>query len=202
VTVTLLVLTTKTTVTGKGKHRKSVQRTVVAYQLVSRGIADAQGRLTRTLHVTYTPSKPVQAGLTVTASTANGSAARTGHVTITPRHALALVVAALARRVVSGHMLVLHLHTAAHAHVVATLQVVATKIVVSGKGKHRKRVTHTVVLYQVTLHGVADARGRFVGRLRVGYRPRKATLATVNVTARSTHDTAQRSARITIVPLR
>jgi hypothetical protein len=107
----------------------------------------------------------------------------------------------LARRsVVSGAMLPVQVHTAAHAQVTVLLQVVTTKVTVTGTGKHRKRITHTTVLYHAALKGRADAHGTFGGYLHVTYKPKKATPASLAVSAHTAHGTARLTDRLTIQP--
>lgn len=107
----------------------------------------------------------------------------------------------LARRsVVSGATLPVQVRTAAHAQVTVLLQVVSTKVTFSGTGKHRKRITHSTVLYHATLKGRAGAHGTFSGHLRITYKPKKATPASLAVSAHTAHGTARVTARLTIQP--
>lgn len=104
------------------------------------------------------------------------------------------------RRVVSGKVLTVRVDTLPKAPVSLTLQVVAKKTVVTGKGKHRKRVTRTTVLYRLRQHGVAGAKGHFVARLRVTYNPHTATRASLIATARISHSPVTRTTTVTIQP--
>jgi len=64
---------------------------------------------------------------------------------------------------------VIRIQSAPYTHLVLTLQVVTIHAVTMGKGKHRHRIIHTVVLYQTAIRGKSDAYGRFTGHLRVVY---------------------------------
>lgn len=101
---------------------------------------------------------------------------------------------------VSGATLPVQVRTAARAQVTVLLQVVTTKVTFSGTSKHRKRITHTIVLYHATLKGRADAHGAFRGHLRVTYKPKKATAASLTVSAQTAHGTARVTDRLTIQP--
>ena len=57
------------------------------------------------------------------------------------------------------------------------MQVVTRKVAVNGQGKHRRRVTRTVVLYQATSQGTANRRGQFTGKLRITYTSAKPVAA-------------------------
>lgn len=83
----------------------------------------------------------------------------------------------------------------------ATLRVTARQTV-AGKGQHRPRVVRVVTLYQVVLRGRADAHGRLTWRLRVTYRPRRATTGQLTVTASRRRGTATRRVSVTIQPAR
>lgn len=99
-------------------------------------------------------------------------------------------------------MLTLRVSTAPRAQVSLTLRVTTTKLSFTGAGKHRKRVTRTVVLYQVGGRGNADKHGQFGGRVRVAYKPAKPVQATLTVTVRAGRATTTRAARVTILPAR
>jgi hypothetical protein len=80
------------------------------------------------------------------------------------------------------------------------MQVVTRRVLVVGKGTHRKRVSQTHVLYRVGTKGTADARGHFTGHLRVTYTAAKPVQAQVIVTIHKGHLTATRTFRVTILP--
>ncbi len=84
VTVTLQVTTTRSTFTGKGKRRRRVAHTIVLYTVTGQGTTGAHGHLNGQLRVTYKPSRPTQATLTVTVRGPRGATARTARVTIQP----------------------------------------------------------------------------------------------------------------------
>ena len=106
------------------------------------------------------------------------------------------------RVVTSGDTLAIRLGTDARAHVRITLQATASKTVMAGSGKNRHRVMRHVVLYQATLSGMADARGGYSARLRVGYRPTKPVQASLSATIQTSRRHATRTAAITIDPPR
>lgn len=101
---------------------------------------------------------------------------------------------------VSGGTLTVGLRSVAHARVTALLQVVATRVRVTGKGKQRKRVTHTSVLYHVSLHVVGGAHGQFTASGRISYKPSKPMPAILLVTGRAACGTARRGINLTITP--
>jgi hypothetical protein len=49
------------------------------------------------------------------------------------------------------------------------VQVLTRKTIVTGAGRHRRRVTRSVVASGTALHGTADRHGRFTARLRIAY---------------------------------
>jgi hypothetical protein len=100
----------------------------------------------------------------------------------------------------SGQTLTLGLKTGAQTEVAITVQVITTKVVVTGKGKHRKRVTRTRVLYRTSTRGTADVHGRFTGHLRITYRPANPTQAHVLVSVHRGRLTATRTLTFTIQP--
>lgn len=82
ITITLEVTKSTTTFTGTGKHRKRVVHTKVLYRVRVQGKADAHGRYTGHLRVTYHTAKPVKAQLVTSVRTPHGAATRTAQVTI------------------------------------------------------------------------------------------------------------------------
>jgi hypothetical protein len=78
--------------------------------------------------------------------------------------------------------------------------VLTRKILYSGTGKHRKRVTRTVVLYQSPLHVTPGRRGTFTIRGRVGYRASKPMQGQLVVTGREGCGAATRAAGLTVLP--
>lgn len=85
VTMALNVTTTRTVVSGKGKHRKKSVHTTVTSIARGHGSADARGGFTGRLAVAYRVAKPVNARLVVTVRTTHGVTSRTIAVTIVPR---------------------------------------------------------------------------------------------------------------------
>jgi len=104
--------------------------------------------------------------------------------------------------VTSGATLSIRLGTQAHARVRITLQATATSVVVAGSGAKRHRVTRHVVLYRAVLNGIADARGGYNGRLRIGYRPARPAPASLTATIQTARGQVTRTATITIEPPR
>jgi hypothetical protein len=100
----------------------------------------------------------------------------------------------------SGQTLTLVLKTGARSQVTITVQVITTTVVVTGKGRHRKHVTQTRVLYRVSLRGLADAHGRFTGRLRITYKAAKPIQAHVLVSVHRGRLMATRTLTLTIQP--
>ena len=81
------VLTTKVVSRGKGPDHVRRVHTVVLYRVVRRSMANARGRATGSLHITYQPAKPVRALLVVTAHAGHRTATRSLWVMIRPvRH--------------------------------------------------------------------------------------------------------------------
>lgn len=141
---------------------------------------------------TNTPVPP-----TATA-TARPTATRTPHK---PHpSALQLIIHTAQRSVVAGGTLAVRIVTAARAKVTVMIQVIKKTIVVSGRGKHRKRITRTVVLYRTTRQSTVDAHGHLTTNVRIYYRTSRAVQALVSVVARLAHDSATRTAGVTIQP--
>src|SRR5438552_3323159 len=78
---TLRVTAAQTVLSGTGQHRQRLERIVVMYSETIRGAADAHGRFTGHVRVTYKPATPVAATLTVTAGSTR-TATRIVRVTI------------------------------------------------------------------------------------------------------------------------
>ena len=80
------VVTTKVVSSGKGPDHVRRVHTVVSYRVVRRSIANARGRVTGSLHITYKLAKPVRALLVVTAHAGHRTATRSLWVMIWPVH--------------------------------------------------------------------------------------------------------------------
>ena len=93
--------------------------------------------------------------------------------------------------------------TAPGARGKVTLQVTTTTLVWKGKGKHRKRVKQSVVLYTATRQGTADTHGRLKSSLRVAYQPSDAVRAGLSVTTQAACGRAgpKLHTQVTIQPL-
>ncbi len=199
VAVVLQVVTTRTVLVGKGRQRHRVRQTVVLYRLVSQGVAGAQGRLLRVIQVAYPTARSVRATLTVTTLAGRQRMVHTATVTIDPR-AATLVVVASPRSVAGGGMLTLRIRTTPHGQVSITLRVVGQKVTVTGTSRKRHRVVHPVMLYQLGVHGVADARGLLTVRLHVGFHPARLVRATLTVAAHGPSTTASVSVPVVVAP--
>jgi hypothetical protein len=104
--------------------------------------------------------------------------------------------------VTGGGTLPLTIRTAPHATIAASLDVVVTQVVIHGTGAHRTHTTRRAVLYHTSLHGSADATGRYSPQLHVAYQPKRPVVATLTVQARTTCGTAARRTSLSILPLR
>lgn len=101
--------------------------------------------------------------------------------------------------VVGGGLLLVVVNTAPHAQVSMMLQVLGTRKVFTGTGKHRKKTTLLVTLYQVGTGGSA-AKGIFTGRLHVGYEPYRTVQARLSVTVRTGHVAVTHRATVAVLP--
>jgi hypothetical protein len=150
---------------------------------------------------TGTPMSPTATPSLATSTAAPASATATATQMARTAHRVLPLTLSVAHHVVrGGQTLTLGLNTGAHTLVAITVQVIRTKVVVTGKGRHRKHVTQTWVLYRVSLKGTADAHGRFTGHLRITYRPAKPTQAHVLVSVHRGRLTASRTLSLTIQP--
>jgi hypothetical protein len=143
------VLTRKTIVTGAGRHRRRVTRSVVAYRTALHGTADRHGRFTAHLRIAYSLASLAPARLTVAALKGCSSAAHTLGLTILPRSQASVLRSVTPRYLATGHTLLVGIGTVARAQVTGALQG-GTKKVVAGKGRLRRHVVRPVVLYQAT----------------------------------------------------
>jgi len=183
---------------GKGKKRRRILRTVLVYRTTTGGATDKKGLFTGRLRVTYKPASPVRARLNVTVYQSCGRASGALTVTIQQRPPALTVSGDYAAR--TGRVLTVFLHTARGAHVTATLQVTAKRTSYTGSGKKRHRVTRTVVLYHTAVRGMVDRNGTYTARLRVTYKVKKATGASVITAATLYGVTATRTRGVAILP--
>lgn len=200
--LTLQVSTTRLIVTGKGRHRTRRTQTKVLYRVTAQGVADAHGHYRAVLHISYEPSRPVQATLIIAAQLTDGRATvyRT-HLLIAPLSHIPLVVTA-PRAVLGGGLLRAHIRTSARAHVRASVQVTVSSVRIIQSGRHRKRVTRTVVLFRSTVQGTADEQGHLTISLRIAFRPAVAVHALLMVTADSRRGIATQNIAVLIEPRR
>ncbi|MCA1599100.1 MAG: hypothetical protein LC769_08785, partial [Chloroflexi bacterium] len=140
----------------------------------------------------------VRARLTVTGYQICGRA--TGALTVTIQQRPPALTVTGDHAVRTGRVLTVVLHTARGAHVTATLQVTVRRTVTIGKGKKTVHTTRTVVLYHTAVRGMVDRHGTYTARLRVTYKVKKATGASVITTATLYGVTATRTRGVAILP--
>ena len=198
VAATLQVTGQRAFYVGTGKKRRRILRTVLIYRTTTGGASDKKGLFTGRLRVTYKPAYPVRARLNVTVYQSCGRASGALTVTIQQRPPALTVSGDYAVR--TGRVLTVFLHTVRGAHVTATLQVTAKRTSYTGSGKKRHRVTRTVVLYHTAVRGMVDRHGTYTARLRVTYKVKKATGASVITTATLYGVTATRARGVAILP--
>jgi hypothetical protein len=145
------------------------------------------------------PASPTVFPATSTSLPATATISATQTASISPQ-TLSLTVSLVRRVVLGGQTLAVGLKTGAHTQVTLLVQAVTTKVVVTGKGKRRRRVTQTHVLYGVSVKGTTDAQGHFTGHLRVAYRPTRPVRAQLVVSAHEGHLTTTRAVWVTIQP--
>jgi hypothetical protein len=92
------------------------------------------------------------------------------------------------------------LHTDRNAVVTLSLRLIRVTTVTLGKGRHRRRVSRSQLLYQVTLHLKADQHGNLTKRVQMRYAPQKPAQVTLVVSARTLHSTVTRTIKITVLP--
>jgi photosystem II stability/assembly factor-like uncharacterized protein len=107
---------------------------------------------------------------------------------------------AVQHTVASGGYLAFRVKTAPHGHTSITIAVTTTRVVTVGKGKAKRRVRRTVVLYRVSERGTADHLGRLNLRVHLTYRPNHAMRAGVSVVVQSGRLTRRWSTTTTIRP--
>ena len=198
VTATLRVTALRAFYVGTGKKRHRVLGAVLVYATTTGGASDKKGLFTGRLHVTYKPASPVRARLDVTVYQRCGRASGALTVTIQQRPPALTVSGDHAVR--TGRILTVVLHTARGAHVTATLQVTTKRTSYTGSGKKRRRVTRTVVLYRTAARGIVDRHGTYTARLRVTYKVKRATGASVIATATLYGVTTTRAHGVAILP--
>lgn len=114
--------------------------------------------------------------------------------------ALPLTIVLSSHNVRSGGVLTIRIHTAPRSRVTAVLEVVTKKVIVTGKGRHRKRTVKTTVLYRVRLHGTADVHGQLTERIRIAYRPARTVQARLTGLAQLARRSATRTSWVLIRP--
>jgi hypothetical protein len=85
VSITLEVDTTRDTVVSQGTQRHHVRRVVALYRRRVTGTADAHGRFSRRAAITYQPSQPMPASITVTVRMPQGTATGRATAMLLPR---------------------------------------------------------------------------------------------------------------------
>jgi hypothetical protein len=99
------VLTQKTIVSGAGRQRRRVTRSVVAYRTALHGTADRHGRFTARLRIAYRLGSLAPARLTVTALKGCSSVAHTLGLTVLPRSHPSFIRSVTPRYQAAGHTL-------------------------------------------------------------------------------------------------
>lgn len=112
----------------------------------------------------------------------------------------ALLVAVPHNRVVSRGTVAVTFHTAPRTPATITLRLTDTTQVWVRRGKHHRRVTHTTVVQNVTIHTRSDRHGVIRAPVRITYAPRRATTVALTVTVRTRHGSTTHSVRITVEP--
>jgi hypothetical protein len=145
---------------------------------------------------------PVQASATPTLAPSTTAPTATRTVTATPNRAqqLPLRLGTIVRRVITGRTLTITARTTARARVSVELRVTRTTVVVTGRGKHRKKVKRVRVLYRTATQGMADRKGRFTGRLHITYRVTRPVAAQLMITVHAARVTTGHTLRVTIQP--
>lgn len=71
-----------------------------------------------------------------------------------------------------------------------------------GRGKHRKHVAHTTVLYHASMHGRTSHKGRFSGVLRIGSVPKTALKAVLGATVKTPRGSVEHHLTVKVYPPR
>jgi len=179
------------------KHRIGTTRPVVLYGIQRDARANSRGQVTTLLKIAYQPAAPVRGNLAVTATGTHGAATRVARLRI---QALPLAVSVTPRTVRFDRVVVVNARTLPYASITADLRALSTRTTSTGTGKRRKTVVHTTVVFRTTLHGRADKRGRFVGRLRVTRELAQPLPGSLMVTTSTRQGSATNDTRMTIRP--
>jgi len=179
------------------KHRIGTTRPVVLYGIQRDARANSRGQVTTLLKIAYQPAAPVRGNLAVTATGTHGAATRVARLRI---QALPLAVSVTPRTVRFDRVVVVNARTLPYASITADLRALSTRTTSTGTGKRRKTVVHTTVVFRTTLHGRADKRGRFVGRLRVTREQAQPLPGSLMVTTSTRQGSATNDTRMTIRP--
>jgi len=195
--IRMQVTTSRLIFITRKKHRIGTERTVVLYGIQRDARANGHGQVTALLKIAYQPAAPVRGNLAVTATGAHGAATRVARLRI---QALPLAVGVTPRTVRFDHVVVVNARTLPYASITADLRALSTRTTSTGTGKRRTTVVHTTVVFRTTLHGRADKRGRFVGRLRVTRELDRTLPGSLMVTASTRQGSATNDTRMTIRP--
>jgi hypothetical protein len=106
------------------------------------------------------------------------------------------------RSLVGGSTLLVQAHTTSYARLTVSLKMLTQRVVVRGRGRHRKRIVHVIVQMLATGQGSANHAGTLVARLRLGYKPVRSLRALLTVTAHQACGAATRTAWVTLLPPR
>jgi len=195
--IRMQVTTSRLIFITRKKHRIGTERTVVLYGIQRDVRANGHGQVTALLKIAYQPAAPVRGNLAVTATQAHGAATRVARLRI---QALPLAVGVTPRTVRFDHVVVVNARTLPYAFITADLRALSTRTTSTGTGKRRTTVVHMTVVFRTTLHGRADKRGRFVGRLRVTRELDRTLPGSLMVTASTRQGSATNDTRMTIRP--
>ena len=106
------------------------------------------------------------------------------------------------RSLVGGGTLLVRAHTTSYARLTVSLKMLTQRVVVSGRGRQRKRIVHVIVQVLATGQGSANHAGTLVARLRIRYKPVRSLRALLTVTAHQACGAATRTAWVTLLPQR
>ena len=189
--VTVQVTTKEPLHRGSRRHPRVTMRDVPRFRDTISGVADAHGRYSGRVYVTYQPPRPLWAELTISeriaqtgpkrlfapratarqASAPSHSSTRRLTMRLTPDRAVALLVG---------------LHTAPRWRVSISVEVLTRETTTVGVGRHRHRITRLLARFRGELRGRADAHGSFSGRVWITYRPPRPVQATIVIRSLAT----------------
>src|SRR5579883_465819 len=117
-----------------------------------------------------------------------------------PQQKQIIKLGSVARSVVAGGILTVHLTGPARQTVTVTLEVTERRLVVTGTGKKRRRVARVISLYRVTARGITDSEGRLRARIKVTFRAKKPYQASLTATVSLARKTLKATMQVKITP--